>query len=314
VIAALPQVWLGLEIDQPIPDRIEYVMQSRDRVIFFLFSADHKDIPLAIVKFCRKPKENLPFQESVQRTIEIRQMLEGDEIKKTVPAMALLPQINGLAVAVEKALPGWSLDISVPERDKNVMVSASCQAFMDWLIRFQSHVRTGQLEVSSAWIEAKLIRRLGKAGIEEAYISKVERLTNKLIGIQMPLTWAYGDAHPSNLLLVDGKITGVIDWQGVSPDQWPVFDWFQFVLSLVQELTKIQYHNDKHKQIINECSFLLNKPSTTMGNILLKNTIDFFSNLKLDHNLISPMYLVFLIRYYSIGRKPALLKEILKQL
>ena len=313
VLDAVRQVWHILEIAQPMPDSMHYVLQSRHRVIFFLFAQGNVDRPLVVVKLTRDPTQNHLLERSVERAQHVRMLLD-DTMQATVPAMSLLGPINGLLGVAEQALPGEPFETAAISGSRDTVVNG-CSAFADWLVRFQACTQTGSFGVTRDWLRSALVDPLEKmAGIDNRHRSLVEDMMVKLAGLQVPLVWAYGDTHPSNILLRDGRVSGIVDWEGTIPGQWPVFDWFQFILSLAQELIKTQYPRDRLQRAIVACSLLIGQPTTRLAAVLQQQTKRFLSLINLEPELALPLFLVFLVHYYWFDDKETLVQRVSTEL
>jgi hypothetical protein len=312
ILEAVRQAWPTLEIDWPVPNHVYYVLQSRRRVIFFLFAPDNTHHPLVVVKMNRDPAQNHLLEQSVERAQQVRTLLDPD-MQATVPSMKLLEPINGLVGVAEKALPGRPFDTSTVS---DTMLANGCHAFADWLVHFQACTRSSSLEITRGVLESLLLPPLeGLPGADDTHKSLVEDIAEALVGLQVPLVWAYGDAHPSNILLNDGVVSGVVDWEGAAPGQWPVFDWFQFMLSLAQELIKAQYPSmNRLQRETAACELLIGQPNTRLAAILHQQTTRFLSAINLHPELVLPLFLVFLIGYYWFDGKEALVQQVVAQL
>ena len=315
ILDAVRQVWRTLEIKQPLPNHMFYVLQSRRRVIFFLFAPDNTHHPLVVAKMSRDPAQNHLLERSVERAQQVRALLDPP-IHATVPSMTLLEPVNGLVGVAEKALLGRPFEISAGSGSRDAMLANGCRAFADWLVHFQACTRSSWLEITRDVLESLLLRPLEKfPGVDDIHKLLVEDIADALLGLQIPLVWAYGDAHPSNILLNDGAVTGVVDWEGAAPGQWPVFDWFQFMLSLAQELTKAQHPAmNRLQRATAACELLIGQPNTRLATVLHQQTTRFLSAINLCPELALPLFLVFLIGYYWFDGKETLIQRVLAQL
>jgi hypothetical protein len=315
ILDAVQRVWHTLEIDQSMPNHMHYVLQSRKRVIFFLFAPHNTNRPLAIVKMNRDPAQNHLSERYVARVHQIQALLDP-VIQTTIPSMSLLAPINGLTGVVEKALPGQPFETASVSSGRDTIVTNGCRAFADWLVHFQASTQSNKLEITRDVLELLTLRPLQKfTSLDHTYSSLAADVTEALLGLQIPLGWAYGDAHPSNILLNNGIVSGVVDWEGVTPGQWPVFDWFQFILSLAQELIKAQAPSmNRLQRATTACEFLIGQPNTRLAVILHQQTTRFLSAANLSSELLLPLFLVFLIGYYWFDDKESLVQRVLSQL
>ena len=312
ILDAVRQVWHTLEITEPMPNSIHYVLQSRHRVILFLFAEGNGSHPLVVVKLARTPAQNHLLERSVKRASHIRTLLD-DEMKATVPLMSLLRPINGLLGIAEPALPGEPFETATATSSWDTIANG-CAVFADWLVRFQAHTRMSSQVITAHQLESVLSNTLEKISVmDHRSQTWVKALSKELIGLQIPLVWAYGDAHPSNILLENGRVSGVVDWEGATSGQWPVFDWFQFLLSLAQELIKARCHVDRVQRAVMACRMLAGPPTTRLAKILQEQTERYLSLIGLDPKLALPLFLVFLIHYYWFEDKGTLLQRVLTE-
>ena len=263
----------------------------------------------------RDPAHNHLLERTVERAQQVRTLLDPT-MQTTVPSMRLLEPINGLVGVAEKALPGRPLDTSTVSGNRDTMLANGCRAFADWLVHFQACTRGSSLEITRRTLESLLLRPLEELpGIDDTHKSLVGDIAEVLLGLQVPLVWTYGDAHPSNILLDNGIVSGVVDWEGATPGQWPVFDWFQFMLSLAQELIKAQYPSmDRLQRATAACELLIGQPDTQLAAELHQQTARFLSAINLRPELALPLFLVFLVSYYWFDGREALVQRVLAQL
>ena len=312
ILDSVRQAWPSLGIDRPVPDQLYFVFQSRRRIIFFLFAPDNTRHPLVVVKMNRNPAQNHLLQQSVERAQQVRTLLDP-RLQATVPSMKLLEPINGLVGVVEQALPGRPFDTSTVG---DTILANGCRVFADWLVHFQACTQSCSLEITQGVLESILLSRLAEfPRVDDTHKLLVEEIAGALVGLQVPLVWAYGDTHPSNILLKNGMVSGVVDWEGASSGQWPVFDWFQFILSLSQELLKaLSPSMNRLQRATAACEFLIGKSDTRLTAVLHQQTVRFLSSINLHPELIMPLFLVFLIGYYWFDDKEALIQRVLVQL
>ena len=69
ILEAVRQAWPALEIDWPVPNHMYYILQSRARVVFFLFAPDNTHHPLVVVKMSRDPVQNHTLAQSVEQAL-----------------------------------------------------------------------------------------------------------------------------------------------------------------------------------------------------------------------------------------------------
>ncbi len=299
ILEAVRPTWPDLEIGYPMPDHMTWALQSRRRIIYFLFAPNQRDYPALVVKLCRNTAENHELEQYLKRAQAARALLDADT-GRTVPTMCLLEPINGLSAVAEKGLAGQPIDLTGWNRNQSSLVEASCSSFADWLLHFQRCTRSGQIQITRETL-GELSGLLEKEyHVDESLRRKAEGIFAPLEGTVMPLVWTYGDAHPSNILLDGRGVSGVVDWEGCRPDQLPIFDWFQYSVCLAQELLKSHTAADTPVARVTEaCLTLVQEPRTRIAAVLQDQTRVFLSGLGLGPQVL-PLFLVFLVKYFTL--------------
>lgn len=312
ILDSVSGVWDALGIGESMPPEMHLFLQSRRRTVFFLFAPGNMSQPVAVVKMSRHPAQNDILKQSVKRCQEIRQFLDPGT-RATVPGMCLIEPINGLVGVVEQGMRGRPIGTFAGDRNREKTVREECNAFAEWLIHFQAYQRNEWVEITDAVLSDILLRPLEQlASVNEAHRSWLNDRAKALLGVKLPLVWAYGDAHPSNILLSNGRVSGVVDWEGAAPNQLPVSDWFQFSISLAKELIKAQSTSMSELQRTSAaCAVLLGEEHSRVGKIIREETTRFFSAIGLSPDLAAPLFFVFLIGYYWFPEKESLVTQVL---
>ncbi|MDY6937921.1 MAG: aminoglycoside phosphotransferase family protein [Cyanobacteriota bacterium] len=76
-------------------------------------------------------------------------------------------------------------------------------------------VRGVPLHQRAVLVEERMQRLKQKT---DAIVPKIEQIWNRALNtpIDIPATWLHGDLHPRNILVENGKISGVIDWGDIT--------------------------------------------------------------------------------------------------
>jgi hypothetical protein len=213
--------------------------------------------------------------------------------------MVLLPPIYGRCFIVEQGLPGAPMGIVRLDSGGRRIAESAGLAFSSWLAQFQSCTTSGHITVTRPMLHSMLQPVLEELGVDRTGATSVYQVVEPLAGSLLPLVWSYGDAHPTNLLLRDGEISGVVDWEGMQPDRWPTRDWFQFLMSMVQEHLKVHAPRmDAEQRVLAAIDLLLEEPVTPLGRICHRWTQHFFASTDIDPELARPLFLVFLFDYF----------------
>lgn len=108
-----------------------------------------------------------------------------------------------------------------------------------WLDRFQRETRGGTAvlgpDAFGEWIGPTAARYRAEVGWDEwesrLFTDRLPRLCDKLFGTSVPVVAVHGDYAPGNILLSDGRVCGVIDWELGRKAGLPFSDVFKFAAS-----------------------------------------------------------------------------------
>lgn len=311
IIAAVAQVWPDLGVEGAMPAHYDWVVQSRSRVIVFLFAPNDTAYPSLVVKIPRSSQDTSKLLNCVRASRAVRKLVPP-ALQETIPIKAPLPVAGGLTGMVEQGLPGAPVDVAGMSIGDTRALRKACQPFREWLVAFQRGTRAGGIGITSEMVD-DLVLPLEPLGVGGRHIARTRDICARLVGQSFPLVWAYGDAHPSNVLLRHGRVSGAVDWEGSSPEQWPVYDWFQFCVSLVDELFKAHRPSlSRADRLAAACGAIAKPGDGRMGAALQEETRRFFSEASLDPHLLLPFFLAFLIRYLWVDDKGQLLCRVLE--
>ena len=296
------------------PRDLRCVLQSRRRVILFLFDARRKGSKLVgVVKICRHADENHRLERSVRLTNTVREHLDG-HVLETVPKMILLGPICGLSASLEQGLPGDPMGFGPFPWAITAQHRRNWQAWREWLLEFQRQTACGSVTIDAQMIDQivipKLVQALEHDPASSHVISELQTVTRELDGLVIGKVWRYGDAHHSNILNCGRRISGVIDWEGIEADQWPTQDWFQFAFQYLVDLFRIKMpevpDNELGKKAIET---LLQSADSPLGSMIQQQTETFLATLGAKTSVLSPFLVVFLADLYWPWNKADLLKH-----
>lgn len=297
------------------PSKLIPVLQSRRRIIIFFFDGDSSlPYPIAVVKINRLPSENKKLEDSARKMEIVRSMLDPS-ICSTVPRVALLGQINGLSAVAETGLKGNSIRSHSLKIPLSRIFEKDCRPFANWLLNFQSQTITGYEIITEDLISNLLFDPLfhffEQFQQEKSIIDWLRWKAEKLIGLKIPICWRFGDAHPSNILITNHLVSGVVDWEGLQADQWPIFDWFQFVFTYAIECTYKTHPSWNQDELANEALNLLivYPPSSGISYAIQTETKQFLQSYGLDPETFYPLLMLFLLKLNWIGEKKVLLNN-----
>jgi aminoglycoside phosphotransferase (APT) family kinase protein len=107
-----------------------------------------------------------------------------------------------------------------------------------WLAQFQRETWRGQLVLGPDTFEESVVPvferyqvAVGWSRWEQHLLDRLRRWCEDLSGVAVPLVAVHGDYALGNILLSDGAVTGVVDWELGEPVGRPFTDLFKFVSS-----------------------------------------------------------------------------------
>ncbi len=165
--------------------------------------------------------------------VELRRRPLG-QLQQTIPRYVGSRQFGGNPVLVSTVLPGHSMSVEYHQwwhTSRPGRVAHDFTVASEWLERFQSATmlagasRPWPAQVAEAlrgrWDGHRLLdMALAKIGPDRA-----------LSDHDVPCTAVHGDFWFGNLLLDDGRLVGVVDWEGGENQGSPLRDLARFVLS-----------------------------------------------------------------------------------
>jgi hypothetical protein len=136
----------------------------------------------------------------------------------TVPRVVARLEHFGRPVMVTTALPGRSMLAgyhSWRHTARLASVAADLAAAGAWLSRLHSATASGscRMEALLDGVAEAIRVRFGARHGTAADVACVEGLRRRLAGFSAPTSVVHGDFWPGNLLVADGRVSGVIDWE-----------------------------------------------------------------------------------------------------
>jgi hypothetical protein len=166
--------------------------------------------------------------------VEVRRQGLG-RLAATVPRYVESLAIEGRPVLIATAVPGTPMSIGYhrwPHTARPSAVRADFDAAFTWLQGFQAS--TAGVDARVDWpaqvLDAVRGRWDGHPALWDAVV-RLKAARDSLSGSRCPSTAVHGDFWFGNLLLQDGAVSGVVDWEHASPRGCPLRDAARFVLS-----------------------------------------------------------------------------------
>jgi aminoglycoside phosphotransferase len=157
-------------------------------------------------------------------------------LSETIPQVRAVVEHMGWPVLVTTALPGRVMFASYHRwrhTSRPAKVKADFDAAGSWLAEWQRHVATGRTQLSMMidGVAPKISRRFGDDTLTIDVIDCLLELRSRLGDHQVVEGVLHGDFWPGNLLMDDGQVRGVVDWENSRPDGVLTRDLARFVVA-----------------------------------------------------------------------------------
>lgn len=166
--------------------------------------------------------------------VELRRMRLG-VLADTVPRYVRSLHVDGRPVLVSTALTGTPMSV----------------AYHRWLHTARPHLVHGDLDLALGWLRelwdttarddvtltwaaetaGALCGRWDGHPLLDAALARLELVDSRLSGLSCCRTAVHGDFWFGNVLVEQGRVTGVVDWEGASTGDWPLRDLARFAIS-----------------------------------------------------------------------------------
>lgn len=173
--------------------------------------------------------------------VELRRMRLGD-LARTVPRYVESMHVDGRPVLVSTALAGTPMSVGYHQwlhTARHGCVRSDFRLALGWLAEFQS--ATAHESRPLTWVdevaEALRGRWDGHPDLDAA-LARLASAQRQFAGRPVPRTAVHGDFWFGNVLVADGEVGGVVDWEAGATDGWPLRDLARFVLSYLLYLDR----------------------------------------------------------------------------
>jgi aminoglycoside phosphotransferase len=164
----------------------------------------------------------------------LHERVEDDGLLATIPQVIELIDFRGAAAMATTALAGMPMTTLYHRwrhLSRPASVAADFQAVGAWLAWFQQATKG---PVQALEMDGGTVRRLHDRFQEEADIGAVSdrlrRIHDRLRNSRAPRTAVHGDLWHGNVLVRDGAVSGVVDWEAGASLGEPVRDLVRFPL------------------------------------------------------------------------------------
>jgi prepilin-type processing-associated H-X9-DG protein len=158
------------------------------------------------------------------------------ELSETIPEVAEVVEHMGWPVLVTTALPGRVMLASYHQwrhTSRPVSVKADFDAAGRWLAEMHRHASSGATNLAGMidGVAVDITRRFGDDFVRAEDVEYLFALHTRLDGQKVLQGLVHGDFWPGNLLMCDGHVRGVIDWENSRPDGLLSRDLARFVIA-----------------------------------------------------------------------------------
>jgi len=303
-------VWGDIHPTKIKPSTLDYLVQSRDHIVIFWFAKGNGSRhPVLISKIPRRKLFNYYLDRSIELVDQLKAGLRSPVIE-TIPFRVHAGQVNQLSHMVMGLMPGEPLEIPGNGFWGRRSAERQISAFLYWLVNFQSQALVSQQNLDWESYLAEHHSQATFAFLEGAQFQPVNgAICKRLSPCTIPITWGYGDAHHSNILMRGDRISGVIDWIGVEDQQWFHIDWYYFLFSYAIQFFKKNSHHDPSHHIKLAVSTTMGRSDHWLSDLFRAKTRQFLERNTIRPELSPELFLTFLHHLHWPEDKAQLLRD-----
>jgi hypothetical protein len=303
-------VWDQIHPQRVKPATLDYLLQSRDYILVFWFeNGSNTKQPALISKIPRFKKFNCYLERSVKLVDGLKRDLKTP-IVETLPTSVIAGRVNDLTHVVMGTVSGEPINIPADNFLGRQAAGQHLSAFLTWLIEFQAQSRISYQDYDCVEF---INEQYSKAEFEflraDQYRPYTQQISARLSSLTLPLTWGYGDAHHSNILMERDRISGVIDWIGVEEQQWFHCDWYYFLFFYALEFFKKNRKNSPDFQRKLAISTTMGVGDHWLTDLFQEKTRYFLENYSIDPNLSPELFITFLYNLHWPQGKARLIQD-----
>jgi hypothetical protein len=187
-----------------------------------------------VVKLATTPAAGLAVERE-RRTLEAVRALLPDSLLPTLPCPIEMAEFDGLPAMVATALPGTPMTVSYLQRGHTAdrgRVASDLAAAAAWLraVHHSTAGPPGPIGLA-ADLSEPLLRRYPEEPPDGPVTVALAGIAACLSTAITPRTVVHGDFWFGNVLLEDGRLAGVVDWESADTTGEPVRDLARFAVS-----------------------------------------------------------------------------------
>jgi aminoglycoside phosphotransferase (APT) family kinase protein len=189
--------------------------------------------PMFAVKVPTTDRAAAAVETEMRVLAEVRE-LASEAVCETLPRVAGVVDFDGRPAAVATIVPGTPMTISYMRRRhtaRRAPVEEDLTALGAWLTAFQSTTAgaPGAVDMDGGVALRLRERFAGDADLDDD-LGRLAVLHDRLGCETVPRTAVHGDLWFGNVLLRDGRVSGVVDWEAGAASGEPVRDLVRFAL------------------------------------------------------------------------------------
>ena len=168
------------------------------------------DGPLGVLRVWREAEVGARLEGVLHRL----HAQEAPEVSATIPALRWHGELAGRLVMAETFVHGEPLAPPAAGPNRAERMKRDLAAVRAWCQRRMevAEVGTGDPDLAES-LGAMLLRRSRRMDPGGAYLDALAELIARCDALQVPRGLLHNDLHGDNLLLQDGKVSGVLDWE-----------------------------------------------------------------------------------------------------
>lgn len=234
----------GLEI--PKPNHLEFISISgsggkNSTITFLVFLPNHKQ-PCLCVKMARFPRVNSLIRQEY-KNLGVLHSCAKDFANGRAPLPLLESEISGLALFVQSVIAGPSMEARIwraRSLRRSVPVRQYLEEMRQLLNLFQEKTKTNVStdELLEHVIMKPLERLLFFDILRDEHVCFFRDMNERLrsqIGATCPATVCHGDLRTKNIISLEHRQWGLIDWEFLQENTLPWFDWTELILSIARD-------------------------------------------------------------------------------
>lgn len=209
------------------------------KVTLLMFGADGE--PRFVAKLARRAESERALVAEYNALVEL--WSAGPRtVSAELPRPLALEDVAGRQVLLSTAVRGTPLTVGYYTPGHVRRPNRVAQDFAlagTWLSRFQRATRSGTATIGPAafneWIRPTMARYRAEVGWNSCesrlFTERLPALCGALSGTDVPVVAVHGDYAPGNVLVSNGRVSGVIDWELGRGAGLPFSDLFKFAAS-----------------------------------------------------------------------------------